>query len=218
MGTIQVVTGYVPIQSHPRVASEYGALGEKMFGPLAQKGVMVTPFYETLGECWMWRACQMVKKLSHSVGDNPAKNTLAYHCVQHQKFAWLLKAAIKFPMADTLVWMDYGIAHVPGVTPEVVSNFLDRIQPDDFAIPGCWRREQMILNDFFPCWRFCGGVIVLPRNRVHKVYKTIKRTVLNHIQRTGNVTWEVNTLAEAEPQLPVRWYQADHNETMFTGY
>lgn len=217
MVSLQVVTGYIPIQAHPRNAREYGDLGEKIFQPLSALHP-VMPYYETLDMAWMWKLTQPIKKLSHSAGDNPQKNTLAYHCVQHQKFAWLLKAAIKFPQPDVLVWIDYGIGHVPGVTPEVIHEFLQRVQADDLAIPGCWRRENAILNDFFPCWRFCGGVMVVPRKQVHKLYKTIKRTVTQHIERTGNVTWEVNTLAEAEAQLPIRWYQADHNETMFTGY
>ncbi len=78
-----------------------------------------------------------------------------------------------------------------------------------------------MLSDHFPCWRFCGGVIVVPRTLVHKLYKAIKGTALDHVDKHKNVTWEVNTMAEAERngRLPkVRWYAADHDHTMFTQY
>lgn len=220
----QVVTGYVPIPKHPRSAEEYGALGEKIFAPLASAGVNIKRYMETYQETWMWKYVSRSKvPPTHSVHDNPAKNTLPYHCVQHQKFGWLLKAAIANPTADPFVWIDYGIGHVPGVDAHVIWDFLQQVKPGDLALPGCWDMapENVVVNDYFPCWRFCGGVMVVSRDRVHKLYKAIKGTALDHINRTGNVTWEVNTMAEAEKEgrLPkFRWYQADHNETMFTGY
>lgn len=218
MPNIKVVTGYVPISGHPRSAAEYGELGEGIFKPLSQ-AVRVQPYYDKLGECWMWNYVQALKTpTTHSTADHSKKNTLAYHCVQHQKFAWLLKAAIDDPSFDTFVWIDYGIGHVPGVTPEVILEFLERVKLGDFAIPGCWTKANALNSDLFPCWRFCGGVMVVPRGDVHKLYKGIKREVQRHLKLTNNVTWEVNTLARIEASLPLRWYQADHNETMFTGY
>jgi len=216
---IKIVTGYVPIQGHPRSAKEYGELGENLFGAL-HGNFSVHPFYETVQETWL---CKLIQKsgidVTHSAGDNSAKNSLAYHCVQHQKFAWLLKAAIADPNPDTFVWMDYGIGHVPGVIPAVVNDFMAAVKPNDFAIPGCWAREGLMINDYFPCWRFCGGLMVVPRVKVHKLYKIMKITVSRYIEKTHNVTWEVNSLARAEPNLPpIRWYLADHNETMFTNY
>jgi len=220
MVSVQVVTGYVPISGHPRSAVEYGKLGEDIFRPLSAAGVYVRPYYEKLSDCWLWKYMQSIKTpTTHSAGDNPAKNTLAYHCVQHQKFGWLLKAAIQNPKPDTLVWIDYGIGHVPGVTAAVILDFLGKIKDNDFAIPGCWEKQNAFNNDLWPCWRFCGGVLVVPRPVVHTLYKTVKRSVREHLIQTKNVTWEVNTLARIEPILPhLRWYKADHNETMFTGY
>lgn len=216
-----LVTGYVPIQGHPRSAAEYGELGE-LFTKLDydKAGCLPMPFYETVQETWLWKEIKKIPAaVTHSEGDYPQKNTLAYHCVQHQKFAWLLKAALLMPRAKTVVWVDYGIGHVPGVTADVIQQFMESIKPDDLAIPGCVEREGLLVSDLFPCWRFCGGAIVMPVDRVYKFYKGIKETARRHIRRTHNVTWEVNTLAEAEPRLPpIRWYKADHNETMFTNY
>lgn len=214
-----LVTGYIPIQHHPRSPKEYGELGENMFKGLAGD-FTIFPFYETLHETWLWKHLSGLRRtISHSTADNPDKNSLAYHCVQHQKFAWLLKAALKAPHVDTFVWMDYGVGHVPGVTPDVVNAFMEAVQPNDLAIPGCWERSGVLINDFVPCWRFCGGLMVVPRGKVYKLYKTMKAEVARHIQETGNVTWEVNSLAHAEPNLPpIRWYKADHNQTLFTNY
>lgn len=213
----KLVTGYVPIQGHPRSAEEYGRLGENLFGGL-RGDFIVHPFYETVQETWLAKLIQKLGiDVTHSTADNPKKNSLAYMCVQHQKFAWLLKAAIADPRPDTFVWVDYGINAI-GVTADVVSNFMASVRMNDLAIPGCWPRNVLMINDYFPCWRFCGGLMVVPRDQVHKLYKAIKQEVTNHIRKTGNVTWEVNSLAAVEPTLPIRWYQADHNQTMFTNY
>ena len=213
-----LVTGYIPIQGHPRTAKEYGELGENMFKGLAGD-FTIHPFYEQVPDTWLSKYLHGLHFTpTHSAGDNPAKNSLAYHCVQHQKFGWLLKAALQHPEADTFVWMDYGIGHVPGVTPDIVNEFMAVVKPE-IAIPGCWERQGLMINDFFPCWRFCGSLMVFPRTKLHKCYKIIKREVAAHIMKTANVTWEVNSLAHAEPNLPpIRWYKADHNETMFTNY
>lgn len=221
MVAVQVVTGYTPIINHPRSAAEYGKLGEDLFVPLVQAGVNVKRYMEPLEMSWLHKyVSRYNERPTPSVADNPAKNTLAYHCVQHQKFAWLLKAAIEDPRPDTYVWLDYGVGHVPGVTADVVATFLKSIREDDFAIPGCWPKDPDRVDFRTPCWRFCGGVLVVPRRRVHKLYKAVKTAALKHIDLTKNVEWEVNTLARAElaGQLPARWYQADHNETLFTGY
>lgn len=215
---LELVTGYVPIQGHPRTAKEYGELGEDLFGKL-RGDFVIHPFYEKVPETWL---CKLIQKLgidvTHSAGDNPAKNTLAYHCVNHQKFGWLLKAAMNNPVPKTFVWMDYGIGHVPGVTVDVVNDFMASVRDDDLAIPGCWDIPYMT-NDYFPCWRFCGGLMIVPRQKIHKLYKAVKAEVTRHIKKTGNVTWEVNSLAATELQgPPIRWYYADHNQTMFSNY
>ncbi len=216
----EVVTAYVPIRNHPRSAAEYGKFGEQMFQNL-KGSFSVKSFYEQVPQTWLHKMINdhFGGKIDHSVGDNPQKNSLDYHCIQHQKFAWLLKAALVNPSASTFIWMDYGIGHIPGVTPDVVNEFMTNVRENDFAIPGCWSKENTIINDSWPCWRFCGSMMVVPRSHLLKLYKTIKNQVFQHLTRTRNVTWEVNSLARAEVLLPeIRWYQADHNETMFTNY
>lgn len=215
MVSVKVVTGYIPIADHPRSAAEYGALGEK----LGELKCPIQPFYAAVTSTWLY---QMIAGLpfypTWAIADNRAKNTLAYHCVQHQKFQWLYDASKMDQDADTFVWLDYGICHVPGVTPNVINDMLDRIRKDDLAVPGCWPVGD--INDAFPCWRFCGGLLVVPRASVQPLKNLIQAIAMLHIHVTKRVTFEVNTLARAEQtgKVPIRWYQADHNETMFTGY
>jgi hypothetical protein len=219
---LKVVTGYVPIRNHPRPASEYAELGEKLKDAL--QGVPVMPYYTKLDECWLQHYLNSVKfKVVPSVSDNPAKNTEAYLVVQHQKFAWLANASMLKDDTDVLVWMDYGImGSIPGVTKEIVTDFLNRVREKDFAIPGCWQIQGkgQPWPDEHPCWRFCGGVMVVPVRAALPLFVAVKNNVQGHLSLTKRLSWEVNTLARMERLgvIKPRWYQADHNETMFTGY
>lgn len=215
MTKLRIVTGYIPIADHPRSAEEYGRLGEQ----LRELKSPIQPFYGAITSTWLY---QMIEALpfypTWAIADNREKNTLAYHCVQHEKFKWLYDSSKQDDEADTFVWLDYGIFHVPGVTAAVINDCLDRIKKDDLAIPGCWSVGEV--NDAFPCWRFCGGFMVVPREYVQPLKNLIQAIVMLHTNVTKRITFEVNTLARAEQtgKLPFRWYKADHDQTMFTGY
>jgi len=208
----------MPIPGHPRSAAEYGELGEKLFLPLSSL-VAVQPFFETLDEGWMWRLVQASKfRPTHAIADNPAKNTLAYHCVVHTKFAWLLKAALSDPRPTVFVWLDYGMAHMKDLTAEKVVEFLQKIREDDFAIPGCWPAGTYAIDESVPCWRFCGAVMVVPRQYVSSLYEAVCRDVAERLRTTRHVSWETNTLARIEHHFPIRWYKADHDASMLENY
>jgi hypothetical protein len=119
------------------------------------------------------------------------------------------------------VWIDYGVGHLPGVNADIIRAFLPHIRPDDLAIPGCWSLDRTVLTEAFPCWRFCGGLFVVARSRAGALDAAVRRAAIEHLDQENNVWWEVNSLALAEQRglLPsYRWYQADHDQTMFTGY
>lgn len=215
MANVRVVTAFVPIDGHPRKAEEYSELGKKLLAINAP----LKAFYNTVADCWLAKELVNLPPPAHSVADNPAKNTLDYHIVQHNKTMWLGAASIVDPKADVFVWIDYGIMHVPGVTPEIINSFLERVKADDFAIPGCWGPD-VPLNDELPCWRFCGGLMVVPRAMLKPFFNDFKDRTMRNIRFKMNVTWEVNDLARMEKYGSVkpRWYGADHNETMFTNY
>jgi len=218
-----VVSGFVQLPSHPRKVEEYQALGAKLMKALNEVGadnIFAFPAYE---ECWLAKFLTSREKAGyplpmHSRGDNPQKNTMPFHVVQHQKTEWLANAAQLEKDTDTFVWMDYGIMHQPGVTAAVIQEFLPKIVKDDFAIPGCWDQYYRTIQAVN--WRFCGSLIIVPRQFCHDFDVAVKMVTKERIRTTGHVTWEVNDWARVEHStpLPIRWYKGDHNEQQFTGY
>lgn len=212
---VAVVTGYVQIPGFPRSPDEYERLGARL---RELRAAPVRVFRCELEDCWLYEHVHK-KDVAHAVADNPAKNTLAYHVVQHQKSAWLVKAAEANPEADVLVWLDYGIFHLPDVTVGAVDDFLRRIRPDpEVVIPGCWERSGNSTD--WPDWRFCGGTLVVHRTLAQGFHDAVQEVTLERIARERRVTWEVNDWAEVEKRqrFPIRWYAADHNKTLFTNY
>ena len=177
-----------------------------------------------LDECWLAHYLNEFypKEPTHSVADNPRKNSLAYHVVQAEKSEFLRDAAAIAPrMCDVFCWIDFGIFSVPGVTLQVIREFLVRAQDEQaIAIPGCWS-DDYVYDDNNPCWRWCGGVLVVPKRYVSDLDAAMKREYVNWLHRTNNISWEINVLSRIERQgtdLPLWHYVADHNETLFTNY
>ncbi len=221
---IVAITAYVPIPDHPRSSDEYHALAEPMRKMAATAPILSRT--EKLENCWLHQylheAYGTPPAVTHSVSDNPKKNSLNYHIVQAQKTEFLVEAAEACSMQpDVYVWIDYGIFHVPGVTEEVITEFLKRADGEQtIAIPGCWDRNY-IYDEANPCWRFCGGVMVVPRRYLIDFDTAMKKEYVTSIARRRNVSWEVNTLARVEqnnPDLPIWWYKADHDASIFTNY
>lgn len=209
----KLVTAYVPIPNHPRTAAEYGDLGERLGGvPVPKKC-----FYNQLHEMWLTKYVNKLPFVPHSSqGDNPAKNTLAYHAVQHQKTTWLVQALDEDRSVDVVVWVDYGIFRLPGVTSQAIYEFMEKVDDKAIYIPGCWPKAPV--EAAVPCWRFCGSVIAVPRRLVDKLDFACRVAARQHISATKNVEWEVNTWArvEAQNKLPIHWYKADHDGSLFT--
>lgn len=212
----KLVTAYVPIPNHPRTAAEYGALGEKLSGvPVPKKA-----FYDQLQNLWLSKYIRTLPFTPRpSEGDNPAKNTTAYHCVNHEKTTWLVQAADEDPTADILVWVDYGIFNLPGVNNQVIYEFMEKLDDKAIYAPGCWDQPEAV-EAAYPCWRFCGSVLAVPRKFVDVLDYNVRVQARQHISKTKNVEWEVNTWARTEKarqvKLPWHWYKADHNASMFT--
>lgn len=209
---VKLVTGYIPIPNHPRTADEYGALGERLSGvPVPKKA-----FYMRVEDTWLHK---YVSKMPYtprvSEHDNPAKNTLAYHCVNHMKTSWLVQAADECD-ADVLVWVDYGIFRLPGVTNQAIYEFAEKLNDKAIYAPGCWD-QQSAVEAAYPCWRFCGSVLAVPRKLVDQLDYACRVAARKHISTTKNVEWEVNTWARVEKtsKLPFHWYKADHDVSMF---
>jgi len=221
---IIAVTAFVPIPGHPRAEAEYHRLA-KPLQDLAGEAPLLLRIAK-LEECWLHKmitsAYEHPSDVTHSVSDNPKKNSLAYHVVQAQKTEFLVQAAEACGMQpDVYVWIDYGIFHVPGVTAKIIKEFLARADGErTITIPGCWGPDY-VYDDEHPCWRFCGGVMVVPREHLIAFDEAMKKAYARQLYHHDHVSWEVNALARVErnePDLPIWWYQADHDASMFTNY
>src|SRR5215831_530930 len=220
---ITVVSAFIPIPDHPRSELEYDTLGKKLLG--IEHRVMFAK--GDVQHCWLHEHLETeygldTSRFSYSIADNPRKNSLSYHIIQAQKTEWLEIALYVDPFADVFVWIDYGIFHVPGVTAEIIDAFLDRAESEQaIAIPGCWQKGQNPYDDNWPHWRFCGGVMVVPRKFISAFNFAMKLEYKRWLKETGNISWEVNTLTRLErrdPEFPVWHYFADHDKTLFTNY
>ena len=218
---VKVVTGFVQIPNHPRKEEVYVDWGNRLKGALGVRPIQA--FYYDVKDLWLTQFIErlppMEPPLKWAKSDNPEKNSLEYHAVQHQKIEWLATAANMDQNADTFVWMDYGIMHLPGMDGNYLTSFLDRIVKNDFAIPGCWPPCE--LDDFEnPCWRFCGSLLIVPRGDIQNLTKAFKAVTRIFIRSMKKVSFEVNMLALVEQtHIPnLRWYAADHNASMFTHY
>lgn len=212
---VRLVTGYVPIADHPRGPAEYGELGEKLSGvPVRKKA-----FYQQIDTCWMTKYLRGLDYTpAPSEGDNPNKNSLAYHIVNHEKTTWLKQAADEYPDADVVVWVDYGIFRLPGVNNERIVRFVESLDDKHIYAPGCWLMPEAV-ESAVPCWRFCGSVLAVPTKMIHDFDYACRVAARKHITATKNVEWEVNTWArveQAKKKFPIKWYRADHNYRLFT--
>jgi hypothetical protein len=218
---VKVVTGIVTLPDHTRKRAEYDKLFEKLLGALGDNVPMLVE--QTVQQLWMTPFIEGLSgrghTVSHSQGDNPLKNSMEYHAIQHQKFEWLEMAARHNEDADSFLWLDYGIMRLPGFNSEYLTDFLRRVKKNDLAVPGCWEKKEVV--DHYPCWRFCGSMFLIPRQDVFPLNQAFKAITRLYVRSMRNVTWEVNDLARMElahvgPHI--RWYPADHNATMLTGY
>jgi len=201
------VTGYVRLDSPHRSHDHYLELGQRLFGI----GLPTVAYHQPLDSCWLARHHE-----SHGVTVEPdGKDSLAYHCVQHEKTAWLTRA-VQSGKPTTLIWLDYGILHVPGVTEQLVCEFfehVDRYPPNRVTVPSIWPADTPI-DDSQPCWICAGGVFVMPSWAAVWWHRECVRTATH-----DRPTWEVNTWAKVARRYPeqVRLYRADHDQTILTG-
>ena len=231
---VRLVTGFVPLAGHPKSTATYLELGARLLALPIPKVVWTTgeiraqleherragglDEFRTFDDRF-WIHDELEGRSYSVASQNPAKDTLAFHAIQHQKTRWLEQASRDFA-SDILVWIDFGIFHVPGITERVVADFVGRLRDDFIAIPGCWPRSDRIVLDQ-PNWRFCGGVLVCPGLVAPWLHRVCVDTFRGIVALHGKVSWEVNTwaIAEMSGRLPIRQYHATtHDERMFNAY
>ncbi len=224
-----LVTGYVRLDAAHRGNDRYSDLGGRLLGtglpmvacldPAAgvEAPATTTVLPATLEDCWYRR---VVGGLPLPAAANPAKDTLDFLAVTHQKARWMADAAAHTD-AEVLAWVDFGIVHVPGVTPDVIRLFFDRLSRarlDVVTAPSIWGLPRPGQVDFDrPAWFFAGGVLIVPRGLAHRFATSVEETAMAIAGRTRTATWEVNTwsaLAATAPELFTS-YRCDHDVSLF---
>ena len=198
--SVVAVTGYIPLPCTHRSPEVYAILG----GRLLDACPRAVCFRRTLADTWMARRLGGVEP--------GGKDSVAYHCVQHEKFQWLEDAAAAVN-ADTLAWLDYSIMHLPDTTNNTVARFLERVEqspPDRIVSPSAGAGYE---GRSTPDWLFLGGVLVMPRSLTGWLLEQCKAHATHE-------SWEVNTLGVVARHHPEKFlfYTADHNASMLENY
>lgn len=201
------MTGYVRLDSPHRSHDAYLDLGRR----LQNLGLPLTIFHQSLDDCWLARWHQENGRQVNPGG----KDSLAYHCVNHEKTLWMVRAARAW-QPTTIVWLDLGLFHIKAIQPEHVLTYVKRLEespPIAITAPSC-RPVPDVIDDSRVCWTFCGGVIAVPAEHVDWLHRQAVSFAI-----AAPPTWEVNTWAKIAQKSPDMFdlYKADHNEQLFTG-
>lgn len=226
-----LVTGYVRLNNANRSHARYLELGRRLIGI----GLPTVAYYDgqagellptprtkvkpaSLHGCWMAEAAAACQPPPGS----PMKDTTAYCVVQHQKTEWIAAAA---GAGDVLVWVDFGIFHLPCRLNDAhvrgLFALVDATPPDRIAIPGIWpMRGRPLINFLAPAWYVAGGVVIVPAHLAQWFHETTVKYATLQMEASGRTTWEVNTWSAIVRDHPDQFavYAADHNETLFTRY
>jgi len=121
-----------------------------------------------------------------------------------------------YPMVQYFAWIDFSIFHVvrhPEETTASLKMFTQLRLKDGIHIPGCWTSQEVPFDRVN--WRFCGGFFIGNRSSIEKLH-TLYRTHFRDLVESRGLSWEVNVWAYFEQHcgLPVKWYQADHNDSI----
>lgn len=224
-----LVTGYVRLDLPNRSHEEYERLGVCLQS--AADGVELRTYGDIwwimatheksairptcrLEDCWHW---QLSDGATLPPG-NPAKDTRAFHAVQHQKTQWVADAAERTD-ADVLVWMDYGLLHVPGITEAHVAAFLARAAVaaprDRVGMASIWGPPQHPPGWTAVEWWCAGGVFTVPRHLARPWHEAVVERAVG-LRSRGFVTWEVNDWASAwllNPGMVQPW-RCDHDASL----
>ncbi len=149
---------------------------------------------------------------------NKPKDTIDFLSIMLSKPELIKRASI---MTDSkyFAWIDAGIFKIVRNQVAAAKSILSipQIPEDKITIPGCWQKGSSIDKIYTDVnWRFCGGFFVLPRSMID-TFNTYFNEQLKKTLSEGHITWEVNIFALMEQSNDniFKWYQADHNDSIF---
>jgi len=209
-----LVTGYIRLDLPNRSHGEYERLGGELVAAASEGGHEVQTFGGRVDDCWHW---SLSEGATLPLG-NPDKDTRQFHAVQHEKTSWVVDASEKTD-AGIMVWMDYGLLHVPGITADMVPQFLERAAAfaprDRLGMASIWGAPFRQPDWRSVEWWCAGGVFTVPRSLAFAWHDAVVDRAIA-MRSDGHVTWEVNTWATAWARWSnvARPWLCDHNETI----
>jgi len=221
------VTGFVP-NAFPAKHFQPGqaeALGERLKIALGDK---VHAFENVkIEECWAYGFKNMVPDLLPSCANPPndrffdPRDMATSNIILLQRYEWMRLAATLHPDVDVFAWIEYTVLKQRNMTDKVLQDFMGVIEAKPFdaiSLPGCWPKGP--INDREAHWRFCGSCWVCPSKYLEPLAEAIKTVVTLRTKLTKRISWDMNSMAYVEllDVLPIRWYQANHDETQFTNF
>ena len=234
-GNVACVTAYVRLDSQHRSHDEYVghvnrllALGLPTVCYLDPSAVGVMPGPSVTTVPWTLSQCWLRDRLD-GVGIPPsrnfAKDTAAFHTVQHAKPQWIADA-VTHTDAELLVWVDAGIFHLADLKRWHIDAFFKRVARaprDRVSLASIWPVEALSsgvcgIDYQHPQWWIAGGVFVVPRQLAQWWYDEFRREVCDTIAKTGAISWEVNHMAALCRDYQERtalWLCEDHDHTLF---
>jgi hypothetical protein len=196
----------------------------------------VTVIYTPLETFELYNLCMSYKgELPNN--RNTSKDTREYLSLMNTKIGFIQKAA-EYSDDDTFIWIDFGILKIIKDTDAFIhklrfleeKHFLEKSvskkyfleenainTENNIVIPGCWGfNTPHDINSIN--WRFCGGVIFMPRVHIQTFYDYSKQ-VITELCTQHKLTWEVNVWNIIESRYLksiITWYSADHNDTILS--
>lgn len=241
------VTAYRSLPSHPRAPEKYFELGSR----LLSTGLPFMVFTESQHAARFGEFPAVIRTVVDDeplvggrVGitsprlpatDNPSKDTLEYHCLMHRKTRYLVESYRHLQQiyqeqiyeVVRLVWIDFGIFHLPGVTEAHLKQLNERCGRDlsrQIRAPSAWRLDQDSQIDSGRIqWYLLGGLLSVPTRPariVRELAERVETSFLSRILFAHQACFEVVTWALDAQNRPESWdlYPADHNQTLFTHY
>jgi hypothetical protein len=155
-------------------------------------------------------------------GANPQKDTQKYLALMNTKIEFIWYAVHFCPNYTTYTWIDFGILKIIQDRTTFI-NKLKTIESSTFqkiTIPGCWEYGRPFNVDTIH-WRFCGGIIIIPKEYVDRFYQHSKNVLIDFCTSSMyKLTWEVNIWTVIEfcaEKDSIQWYSADHNDSIVFG-
>lgn len=152
-----------------------------------------------------------------------SKDNIKFLTLMNSKSYFLNLALEQTPSTvDTLVWIDFGIFKITNDIEHFKTNFSKLKKQDKVLIPGGFRSKKLLSDQELidsVYWRFLGGLIVAPREKV-TIFNDANNIELLKLLKNQMMTWEVNIWANVEINNPelIKYFRADHNKTMFGFY